>query len=122
MKRKFLTLATAGLMASAALLAPASPAYAADTWCGTARDYKVTGTTKTSAKAEGRTLALRTYNSHVFAVIYGGASGDAVSMGWNYSGNDVSYWCGGTAARGRCGPPFRTARTPPSRRRCPSAR
>ncbi|MDI5940420.1 MULTISPECIES: hypothetical protein [Micromonospora] len=95
MKRKFLTLATAGLMASAALLAPASPAYAADTWCGTARDYKVTGTTKTSAKAEGRTLALRTYNSHVFAVIYGGASGDAVSMGWNYSGNDVSYWCGG---------------------------
>ncbi|GAB3076730.1 hypothetical protein [Micromonospora schwarzwaldensis] len=94
MIRRILGLGAAGLAATAALVAPASPAAAADTWCGTARDYKVAVSNQRSVTYQGRTAAIRYYNNHVFAVIYGGEVGDAVSMGWNYTGNDVSYWCG----------------------------
>ncbi|MBO4207888.1 hypothetical protein [Micromonospora echinofusca] len=84
-----------GIATATALVAATGPAAAADTWCGTARDYKVVAPNQIQSSAEGRTTAIRFYQSHVFAVIYGGKSGDAVAMGWNYTGNSVSYWCGG---------------------------
>jgi hypothetical protein len=86
---------TGGTLAATALLAvTASPAHAADTWCSAAQDYKVVAPNESSRNVDGRTVAVRYHNNHVFSVIYGGRQGDRVSMGWNYRGNSTSYWCG----------------------------
>ncbi|GAA4930819.1 hypothetical protein ACFPM3_02835 [Streptomyces coeruleoprunus] len=84
----------AGMVASTLVAVTATPAQAADTWCSAARDYKVVAPNEESRPVDGRRIAVRYYNNHVFSVIYGGRSGDRVSMGWNYRGNDTSYWCG----------------------------
>ncbi|GAA4316562.1 hypothetical protein GCM10023086_39000 [Streptomyces venetus] len=84
----------ASLAATALVAATATPALAAETWCSAARDYKTVAPNEESRSVDGRTIAVRYYNNHVFSVIYGGRQGDRVSMGWNYRGNDTSYWCG----------------------------
>ncbi|TQM80615.1 hypothetical protein FHX81_2956 [Saccharothrix saharensis] len=81
-------------VALAASVLAVAPASAAETWCGTAANHRVAASNVASAKAEGRTIAVRYYNNHVFSVIYGAKPGDAVAMGWQYSGNSVAYWCG----------------------------